>query len=168
MKNVWIIIGVITSLCLCCTGVSALLDPSAVYCGALNYSYVIENTPAGQVGYCVLSNGMAVDSWKFLKGTEAVEYSYCTKAGYTQKTVTDPEKCGSIYGDTCNVCVMADGKEIEVAQAMGLTFREPNLVVQTTIPLVETTTPKKTPVDFLVPPIASALAIIMIALKRAS
>jgi len=107
----------------------ALMNPAAVYCGAMNYTYTTGTTDAGAVGYCILDDGQSVDAWKFLKGMEGQEYSYCAINGYTMKTVSDRETCAGIYSDSCAVCVMPDGTEVEVSGLMALPLKEPDLVI---------------------------------------
>jgi putative hemolysin len=100
----------------------ALRDPAAVYCEALGYNYTIESTGEGQRGFCQLPNDQTVDAGEFLQGKVAQEYSYCQQMGYEIRTLTDSEKCSSIYTDECAVCVLEDGMEAEVTELMGLTF----------------------------------------------
>lgn len=97
---------------------SALRNPSAVYCEAMGYNYVIFSSPYGDVGKCVLPNGEAVNAWDFYRGEVALDYSYCAKQGYEAKHV-EREDCKS-----CLVCVLPDGREVEVAELMGLSFEE--------------------------------------------
>ena len=102
----------------------ALLDPSAVYCKALGYQYIIEETPQGQRGVCQLPNGKKVSAWKFLKGEAAKEFSFCEKQGYEIKTIEDPQKCASIFSSKCAVCILKDKSEVEVTKLMNLSFYE--------------------------------------------
>jgi len=97
---------------------SALKNPSAVYCEALGYEFVIFSSPYGEVGKCLLPNGTAVDAWDFYKGKVAIDYSYCAKMGYEAKHV-EREDCKSYL-----VCVLPNGTEVEVAELMGLSFEE--------------------------------------------
>jgi len=103
---------------------SALYNPAALYCTALNYSYTTVTGPDGMTGYCVLPGNQKVEAWKFLQGKEATQYSYCTKAGYTLETTTDPATCKVFMTDSCAVCVLPDGSKTEVTELMGLDFRE--------------------------------------------
>jgi putative hemolysin len=98
----------------------AITDPSASYCVALGYKYVVESTPRGQRGLCQLPNGTAVDSWEFLKGKVGQEYSYCGQKGYEMRTVKDTKTCSKFLTDQCAVCVLEDGREVEVTELMGL------------------------------------------------
>ncbi len=102
----------------------SLLNPSAVYCRALGYEYLIENTPKGQRGLCKLPNGKVVSAWQFLRGEVAQDFSFCKKQGYDIKTVQDPQKCASVFSSKCAVCVLEDGKEVEVTKLMNLSFYE--------------------------------------------
>ncbi len=100
-----------------------LMDPSAVYCEKLGYEWMIEETPDGEFGICKLPDGSTCDSWDFLEGKCGEEYSYCKKKGYELKTISDPEKCSSIFSEECAVCVLENGEEIEVTKLMELEFR---------------------------------------------
>ncbi len=102
--------------------VSAMINPSAVYCKAMGYEYVTESTSEGDIGYCIV-DGQKIDSWKFLTGEEAQEYSYCSKQGYSIKTIEDRDKCIRLLSEKCAICVV-DGKEIEMTYLMGLNFEE--------------------------------------------
>lgn len=97
---------------------SALRNPAAVYCEALGYHYRSDSTPLGDVGKCILPNGEAVNGWDFFRGEVALEYSYCAIKGYEAKHV-EREDCKS-----CLVCVLPDGREVEVTELMGLSFEE--------------------------------------------
>jgi putative hemolysin len=93
--------------------VYSLKNAAAVYCEALNYTFLIKSTPLGEDGYCQLPNGTEVEAWDFLQGKVAQDYSYCKKIGYDIKTVNY-----SAY------CVLPNGTEVEVTQLMGLSFEE--------------------------------------------
>jgi len=103
---------------------SALRNPAAAYCVALGYEYKTDPSSGGVAGYCVLSDGRAVGGWQFLQGKVAQEYGYCARQGYTQKTVKDWKKCLKFMLESCSVCVLEDGREIEVTELMGLSFDE--------------------------------------------
>jgi putative hemolysin len=102
--------------------VSALMNPSAVYCEELGYEYITINTEKGVRGLCVLPNDRIVSAWWFLEGKVAQEYSYCKKAGHEIKTVRDSETCKRIFTDECAVCILEDGTEVEVSELMNLSF----------------------------------------------
>lgn len=103
--------------------VSALKNPSAVYCEELGYEYITATTPdGGKVGLCVLPNNQTVSAWWFLKGKVGQEYSYCKKEGYEIKTVIDNEKCSYIFSSECALCILPNGTEVEVAELMNLNF----------------------------------------------
>lgn len=104
--------------------VSALTNPSAVYCTELGYEYITINTETGVRGLCVLPNNQIVNAWWFLEGKVAQEYSYCKKEGYEIKTVVDSETCKKIFTEECAVCILEDGTEVEVAELMNLSFAE--------------------------------------------
>ena len=116
-----------------CPGVAALLNPAAIYCTSLNNTYTITTSPGGgQVGTCILPDKKGVDAWQFLEGRVGQKYSYCGLNNLTVHTVTDKNLCAGIYSASCALCVLPDGKEQEVTGLMGLNFKEPNLVVETT------------------------------------
>jgi putative hemolysin len=107
------------------TFVSAALNPAAVYCDSLGYKYVTESTEKGDFGYCMLDGNRKVDAWKFIQGEIAPEKSYCARKGYNLKVVNDCDVCGKrLLTGSCAVCVLANGTEQEVTEAMGLTFAE--------------------------------------------
>jgi putative hemolysin len=102
----------------------AMTNPSAGYCTALGYQYTDVTAADGSMtGYCMLPGNQSVDAWQFLQGKVSPELSYCKKQGLEVRTVTDPSVCGML-GDSCAVCVKADGTTQEVTGMMGLDFRE--------------------------------------------
>ncbi|VVB51772.1 Uncharacterised protein [uncultured archaeon] len=101
---------------------AALRNPAAVYCSALGHNYTVEQTEDGYVGYCEVS-GQNIDAWNFLQGKEAQNESYCAKNYLRQKVTNDSSKCLRLMTDTCLVCIK-DGQEVEVTEAMGLSFLE--------------------------------------------
>ncbi|MFH0862122.1 MAG: DUF333 domain-containing protein [Candidatus Altiarchaeota archaeon] len=102
---------------------SALRNPSSIYCEAMGYKYTVEHTPEGDWGYCQ-ADDKKVEAWGYLLGKEAPEKSYCAKEGYELKVVDDPVKCAEFGLTTCSVCVLKDGREVEVTKLMNLTFAE--------------------------------------------
>jgi putative hemolysin len=102
----------------------ALKDPSRVYCEELGYTFTTTETLAGDVGVCNFPDGSNAQSWDFLEGKNSQQYSYCKKQGYDMKTISDARKCSYIFSDECAVCILGNGTEVEVAQLMGLDFRE--------------------------------------------
>jgi putative hemolysin len=101
----------------------ALLNPAKVYCEELGYEYLtVSDSEGSERGYCQLISSK-VDAWDFLKGIEASDESYCSKEGYGIKTISDGEKCSSIFSLDCAVC-LNNGKETEVTELMGLSFEE--------------------------------------------
>lgn len=102
----------------------AMVDPSAAYCTALGYDFIVESTAEGERGLCQLPNGETVDAWQFLQGEVAPEFSYCPREGYELKVVYDEQVCSRFMTDCCAVCVLEDGSEVEVTELMGLTFEE--------------------------------------------
>lgn len=105
--------------------VYSLKNPSAVYCSALGYTYTIEKAKdGGDIGYCTLPNGEKIDSWRFLQGRDRVNFSYCTKQGFEQKIVNDPTVCLQFLTQSCAVCILKNGTEVEVTKLMNLSFAE--------------------------------------------
>jgi putative hemolysin len=102
----------------------ALKNPAAVYCYALGYEYTVDKTVNGDLGYCTLSAGEKVDAWKFLRGEVAQDRNYCALKGYGQRIVMDPKVCLKFLSDSCMVCVLNDGREMEVTELMRLTLDE--------------------------------------------
>jgi putative hemolysin len=132
-KRIVVLVLLVGALILC-PGVAALLNPAAIYCTRLNNTYTITTGPdGGQTGTCVLPDKKAVDAWQFLEGRVAQKYSYCALNNLRVHTVTDKNLCAGIYSNSCALCVLPDGKEQEVTALMGLNFKEPNLVVETTL-----------------------------------
>ncbi|MBN1195629.1 MAG: DUF333 domain-containing protein, partial [Methanomicrobiaceae archaeon] len=105
-------------------GVSAMRNPSVVYCEAMGYEYSTLSGENGEAGVCMLPDNTTVDAWDFLLGEEAAEYGYCARQGYVQKIVHG-DACRVFGLDTCAVCVSDDGSEVEVSALMDLDFSEP-------------------------------------------
>ena len=99
-------------------------NPAAVYCTALGYEYKIEKSEAGEVGYCILPGNQKVDAWQFLQGKVGQEKSYCAKKGFRIKTSKSAKACSTLMTDSCMVCVLEDGREVEVTELMGLILAE--------------------------------------------
>lgn len=97
----------------------AMLNPSAVYCRALGYEYLVVNTRQGEVGMCKLPDGDVVNGWDFLIGEVGLEWSYCAQKDYEAKVRRHSTFCGD-----CSSCVLPSGEEVEVTQLMGLSFDE--------------------------------------------
>jgi putative hemolysin len=114
----WLLIAIVIGISI--APASAMLDPSAVYCEALGYEYIIATTPdGGQVGLCKLPDNQIVEAWSFYQGKVALNRSYCAREGYEAKHVEESEICGS-----CTVCVLPNGTEVFVSKLMGLSFKE--------------------------------------------
>ena len=94
--------------------VSAIRNPSAVYCEEMGYDFIINKTELGEQGICILSDGTKVNAWEFLRGEIAQEFSFCKKNGFEMKIIEYNEKCSSISSSKCAVCVKEDGEETEV------------------------------------------------------
>jgi len=102
----------------------ALKNPASVYCGALGFTSFTNTTDQGETDYCQISSSLSVDSWKFLQGKVAQEFSYCKKMGYDIKTVTDITICERLATEECAVCIFPNKTEVEVTKLMNLDFRE--------------------------------------------
>jgi putative hemolysin len=124
-RIVTIILAILFILPLVISPAAALMNPAAVYCGALGYTYTTTTGSDGSVtGYCTLPNNQNVEEWGFLQGKVAPEYSYCAKQGYKLEVVSDPRTCAVFMTDSCAVCVLPDGSKTEVTKLMNLSFRE--------------------------------------------
>jgi putative hemolysin len=122
-EKILVILVILGSLTLMAP-VSAMKDPSAVYCKAMGYSYETVHASAGEYGVCRMPSHQYIDSWKFLRGEAGQNYNYCTRMGYASKVSTDPEKCSAIADIACSVCVLPDKREVEVSTLMNLSFAE--------------------------------------------
>lgn len=96
-----------------------IANPAATYCQDLGYEWTIEKTEGGEIGICKFPDGTAVEEWEFLKGKSGEEWSYCKQKGYVLKTLSDSEKCSSIYSEDCAICVLEEGVEIEASKLLG-------------------------------------------------
>jgi putative hemolysin len=112
------------SLLLAAFSVSAMRNPSAVYCTELGYNYTVDSGEEGDIGYCTLPDGGKVDAWQFLQGYEGTDYNYCEAQGYETKVVNSTTTCEIFLTGSCAVCILDSGKEVEVTKLMGLTFAE--------------------------------------------
>ncbi|MCK4521706.1 MAG: DUF333 domain-containing protein, partial [Nanoarchaeota archaeon] len=66
--------------------VTAIPNPSAVYCNKLGYDYEIEKTPQGETGKCIVKPRVELKAWDFFKGKVGKQYSYCAQNGYDIET----------------------------------------------------------------------------------
>ncbi|HOX44494.1 MAG TPA: DUF333 domain-containing protein [Myxococcota bacterium] len=114
-----IALGLLGAGLLAAAPAAAALNPSVVHCRALGYEYVEAETPKGPRGLCRLPGERLVDAWQFFTGRVAVDANYCGLHGQATRYVESGEACR-----TCAVCVLPDGSEVPVVQAMGLSFRE--------------------------------------------
>lgn len=167
MKHSRLIMALLVGAALLLPGAAALLNPAAVYCDGLNYTYTVESGENGDRGYCVIDGGTRIDAWEFLRGEEGTGYGYCERQGYDTRTITDPALCAGVYSDSCAVCVLPDGTLMEVTALMGLSFREPDLVidgaaetVQTAVPTAVPTT-TETPLSLIAPLAGAAVAMMV-------
>ncbi len=97
---------------------AGMINPAMVYCEELGYKITVVKTPYGERGICQLPDGSNCSHWDFLEGKCGQEHSYCQREGYEMKTVHDLEKCP--FSEDCAVCILKDGREVEVTQLMGL------------------------------------------------
>lgn len=104
--------------------VTAMKNPSAVYCTELGYQFEINKTTAGEIGMCRLSDTVTVPAWKFLQGQQGQNFSYCRQKGYDQKFVKDVKVCQNAMVDSCMVCILPDHREIEATQLMNISYEE--------------------------------------------
>ncbi len=110
-------------LCLAASA-CALKNPSAVYCTGMGYEFLVAETPQGENGVCKLPDGSYVSAWWFLEGKVKREFTYCGKNGYGIKTISGELCDRNVINDECSVCIMPDGREIEVSELMNLSFSE--------------------------------------------
>ena len=97
----------------------AILSSDVVYCNALGYTYIVEQTEFGERGLCQLPDGQLVDAQDFVVGKVALNWSYCALNGFEARHVESSEVCKN-----CCVCVLDDGSEIMVTKLMGLYLEE--------------------------------------------
>ncbi len=88
MKRVLMVFFIIC-LVLIVNRVSAISNPSAVYCESLGYEYEISSTENGDIGICVISPNIKLDAWEFFEGKIGQQYSYCAMNGYITQTLDD-------------------------------------------------------------------------------
>ncbi len=116
IKKGWIIILMISFIIV---PVSAIPNPSAVYCDSLGYNYTISKTDGGgEVGICQFPDGSTDRAWAFLRGEAGQEHNYCKEKGYEFKVVENNSKCPGMYFGKCVLCVSPGGKETEVTELM--------------------------------------------------
>jgi len=97
----------------------SIINPAVTYCQSLGYQWSMEETERGEIGVCKFPDGTSAEDWDFLKGKSGQEWSYCKKKGYEFKTVSDINKCSSIFSEDCAVCVLKEGVEIEASKLLG-------------------------------------------------
>jgi hypothetical protein len=100
---------------------AGMLNPAAVYCGALGYRYVTESTLEGDFGYCILPDGTKADSWEFFGGVQGKEYGACARSGYRQEPSSDPTLCPFAQ---CAVCILPAGTLIPADILLNLRYEE--------------------------------------------
>jgi hypothetical protein len=99
--------------------VLALRNPAAVYCDSLGYNFTVDHEDYGDIGYCNV-DGQKLDAWQFFLGKTGQGFGYCEKNNFESTQTTD---CDRYLLESCQACII-DGKSVEVAMAMGLTFAE--------------------------------------------
>jgi len=104
------------------SALASIINPSMLYCEELGYETETSMTDQGEIGICKFPDGTNCEAWNFLKGECGTEHSYCILQGYEIKTITDEDKCSSIFSDDCAVCVLTNGTETEVTKLMELSF----------------------------------------------
>ena len=92
MKKSWLILLLVFSI----SSISALSNPSAVYCESLGYTY-----ESSEVGVCRISEYMRLNAWDFFEGKIGQQYSYCAKKGYSVRTIKDGNNS---YSDEYAAC----------------------------------------------------------------
>lgn len=117
-RTIYLIITIFGILLLINTASASRINPSRKYCEEMGYDYEINTTT--NAGICVLPNNNSVIAWNFLKGKVGQNYSYCKREGYEIETVQSPEICSELGTDSCAVCVLPNGTQIEVTEAMHL------------------------------------------------
>jgi putative hemolysin len=93
------------------------MNLAEVYCKTLGYESKSIETAEGEVGICIFPDNTSANEWDFLRGREALQWSYCVLKGYEVKHLENSEICKE-----CTVCVLPNGTEIEVTKLMGLSF----------------------------------------------
>ena len=91
--------------------ISALSNPSAVYCESLGYNYISNSIPDGEVGICEVSENVKLNAWDFFEGKIGQQYSYCAKNGYSTKTINDGKNAYSEEYAACITDNSANKKE---------------------------------------------------------
>ena len=64
-----------------------MVDPAALYCGALGYDYRIVAGPGGERGRVTLPDGRQVDAWRFYRGEVGREFTWGARNGYAQAVI---------------------------------------------------------------------------------
>lgn len=122
-KNILKGMAILLVMFLSVNAISAIKNPSAVYCEEMGYRFFIESTNEGEAGLCKFSDGTSVSAWDFLKGKVGQENNYCNLIGLETKIIEDSEKCSVISSYECAVCIRGN-EEIEVTTLMNLDFKE--------------------------------------------
>lgn len=116
------ILLVLSALLLLLVPAAAMLNPAAVYCSALGYTYTTDHRADGDYGYCTLPDGTRADAWQFYAGSAGALYGACAQAGYRQEVSSDPVLCP--FSAACAVCSMPDGRRAAAAAVLSLSFEE--------------------------------------------
>jgi len=86
--------------------VSAIPDPSSVYCMEMGYNYTIIKLEDGsEIGYCIFPDNTSCPAWDFYAGICGQNWSYCAKNGWLTIAMTDGKDPYSPYYSACAVRV---------------------------------------------------------------
>ncbi|RLG61838.1 hypothetical protein DRN84_02950, partial [Candidatus Geothermarchaeota archaeon] len=86
--------------------VSAIPNPSAVYCMEMGYNYTIIKLEDGsEIGYCIFPDNTSCPAWDFYAGICGQNWSYCAKNGWLTIAMTDGKDPYSPYYSACAVRV---------------------------------------------------------------
>lgn len=92
--------------------ISALGNPAATYCNELGYHFIIEETPEGDFGYCIVEENK-FPAWDFFEGAVGQEYSYCASLGLEIESVNGSQ---SSFSSKYAICINATTNEQELQE----------------------------------------------------
>jgi C1A family cysteine protease len=90
-------------------------NPAAVYCIDLGYSYGVQETEEGQVGFCTFPDGLSCNAWDFLAGKCGQANSFCARQGYQLETRWDGK---DMFSQEYAVCLTKEGQEVGTVAAL--------------------------------------------------
>jgi putative hemolysin len=150
MENKFAVLGLVVVLLVCAsvqdvlaTGsvlpsegfIRPVRSPLVDYCERLGYTYVVDNTPEGDRGYCKVSDGKVFDAVAFLEGSQGSEFNYCSKLGLKTRFVESSMECGFAFPASCALCVRDDGSVEEVKRLMDYNNKAtPEAIVRWSVP----------------------------------